>query len=215
VYKVIVFDFDGVILESLDIKTKAFLKVYDNYPEYADEISTYHLQNGGMSRYNKFIHINNNILNVPITDENIKTMASIFSKSVMEEMLQCPFVKGAFDFIRKYSLTANLYIASGTPEEELRVIVGKRSIGQYFKGVYGTPKTKAEIIQAIISSENISKDDICFVGDALTDYKESLKVGVPFIARINNDTPDNPFLKMDLNSVNDLNDLDKFLKQEF
>ena len=26
--KVIIFDFDGVILESLDIKTKAFLKVY-------------------------------------------------------------------------------------------------------------------------------------------------------------------------------------------
>jgi beta-phosphoglucomutase-like phosphatase (HAD superfamily) len=116
VFKVIIFDFDGVILESLDIKTKAFIKVYQEYPEHADEIAQYHLQNGGISRYKKFVHINTNILGIPIDENKIEELAKIFSNCTTEEILKCPFVYGALELLSEYSKIAKLYIVSGTPQ---------------------------------------------------------------------------------------------------
>ena len=213
VFKIIIFDFDGVILESLDIKTKAFLKVYQDYPEHADEIARYHLQNGGVSRYKKFVHINTNILGIPIDENKTEELAKVFSEAVVDEMIKCPFVEGALEFLGKYSKIARLYVASGTPQDELRFIVEKCGLAQYFNGVYGTPRTKGEIIQDILNKENVDNNEAVFVGDAMTDYEGAKEANVPFIARINGQTPDNPFLKMDITSVNDLKELDTLLEK--
>lgn len=214
-FNVIIFDFDGVILESLDIKTKAFLEVYRDYPEYADEIAQYHLKNGGVSRYQKFEHININILGIPIDDNEINKMAKIFSEAVVDEMLKCSFVPGALDFLSKYSQISNLYIASGTPQDELRLIVEKCGIGQYFKGVYGTPKKKAEIVRSILVRESISNEKAVFIGDAITDYEGAMEANIPFVARINGLTPDNPLIEMDIPTVYDLEELDILLQKGF
>jgi len=204
-----------VILESLDIKTKAFLKVYQDYPEHAHEIAQYHLQNGGVSRYKKFVHINTNILGITIDENKTEELAKIFSEAVVDEMLKCPFVEGAMEFLDKYSKIARLYIASGTPQDELRFIVKKCGLAQYFNGVYGTPRTKGEIIQDILNIENVDNNEAVFVGDAMTDYEGAKDTDIPFIARINRLTPDNPFLTMNVTSVNELKELDVLMKKGF
>ena len=51
--KAIIFDFDGVICESVNVKTIAFKKLFADYPEHQDRIVEYHLVNGGISRYEK------------------------------------------------------------------------------------------------------------------------------------------------------------------
>jgi len=214
-FKIIILDFDGVILESLDIKTKAFLKVYQDYPEHADEIAQYHLQNGGVSRYKKFIHINTNILGIPIDDNKTEELAKIFSEAVVDEMLKCAFVNGALEFLNKYSTLSRLYVASGTPQDELRFIVEKCKLAQYFDGVYGTPRTKAEIIKDILNKEDLNNNEAVFVGDAMTDYDGAKDANVPFVARINGLTPDNPFLTMNVTSVNDLKELDILMEKGF
>ncbi len=60
--KAIIFDLDGVILESADIKTKAFLKLFEAFPKHVDVILDYHVKNMGISRYVKLRHIYNNML---------------------------------------------------------------------------------------------------------------------------------------------------------
>jgi len=210
-FKVIIFDFDGVILESVNIKTKAFLKVYEDYPEHADEISYYHLQNSGVSRYKKFVHIHRYILKIPIDEQKIDELAKAFSEAVLEEILKCPFVNGAQKFLDKYSDSCHLYIASGTPENELRFVVDRCKLNKYFKGVYGSPASKSEIIKRILEMEKINNNEALFVGDAITDYRGANEAEISFIARINRDIPDNPFIKMDVTYVNDLKELDELL----
>lgn len=212
-YKVVVLDFDGVILESLDVKKNAFLKVYEDYPEKAEIIALYHLQNGGISRYRKFEYINKNILGIPIDDSIVTDLADTFSKAVVEEMLRCSYVEGAYDFLKKYSKKKRLYIASGTPKDELRMIIEKCGLSQFFIGVYGSPLTKAEIIKKIMLDEYITKNEIVFVGDALTDYEGAREANVPFIARINQSIPDNPLISNDIMSVNNLKELDEMLER--
>ena len=53
--KNIFFDFDGVILDSVDCKTQAFEKMYSKYGnDIAKKVKKYHLNNGGVSRFEKF-----------------------------------------------------------------------------------------------------------------------------------------------------------------
>ena len=71
-YSTIIFDCDGVILNSNDIKTNAFYeiaKVYGHLP--ALELKNYHKINGGVSRYEKFNYLFTNILCRPFESEEI------------------------------------------------------------------------------------------------------------------------------------------------
>ena len=61
-YNSIIFDCDGVILNSNAIKTEAFRNILNNYDLNAvDEFIDYHRKNGGISRYAKLEHFLKNI----------------------------------------------------------------------------------------------------------------------------------------------------------
>ena len=50
--KIIFFDFDGVIVESVDIKTKAFAMLFEHEGrDIANRVIDYHLKNSGVSRF--------------------------------------------------------------------------------------------------------------------------------------------------------------------
>ncbi len=69
--KAIVFDFDGVILESAQIKTETFADVVKDYPkEQADAFVAYHITHMGISRHVKFQYFIEEILKQPYSAEN-------------------------------------------------------------------------------------------------------------------------------------------------
>ena len=63
--KLILLDFDGVIIESVGIKDEAFEKLYQNYPKHLTQIMEYHLSHNATIRFIKFRYIVENILNEP------------------------------------------------------------------------------------------------------------------------------------------------------
>ncbi len=204
--KIIIFDFDGVIIESFDIKTQAFRELFKTYPGKVDEIVEYHQQNGGVSRYKKFKYIYTNILKQPLDEATLKELGEKFSSLVVEEVKKCPYVPGVLEFIREKSKKLKLFIVSGTPEEELRTIVVARGIAKYFKGIYGSPAIKSEIMQEILIREKIDRKDAIFIGDTITDYKEAIRAEVPFIARINS-LSENPLLELAIPKFHDFYEL--------
>ena len=199
--KAIIFDFDGVIIESFDIKTQAFRELFKD-SEKVEKIVEYHKQNGGVSRYKKFKYIYSEILKQPLDDKTFNDLGERFSNLVVEEVKKCPYVPGAVEFIRRNSNKLRLFIASGTPEEELRAIVAARDITKYFRGIYGSPTIKSEILSGILNRENLDKKDVIFIGDTITDYNEAAKLGVPFMARINS-LSGNPLLDIDVPRFHD------------
>ena len=67
--KAIIFDFDGVLVESVDIKTRAFARLFESEENDAvKEIVNYHLGHAGVSRFEKFKYIYNNILQIYIKE---------------------------------------------------------------------------------------------------------------------------------------------------
>jgi len=207
--KAVVFDFDGVILESFDIKTKAFAFLFKDYPEYLEEIIKLHKGHGGMSRFEKFEIIYRDILGQPLSKERKQELGKQFSEYVYQEVLESPFVEGAKEFLEKYYQKISLFVASGTPEEELRSIVKERGLDKYFKGVFGIPLKKKDITLKIMEESGFNPKEVVFVGDAIEDYQGAKEAGVRFIGRI---TENNPFGDLQLNgTINNLSNLENFI----
>lgn len=206
--KAIVFDFDGVILESADIKTRAFRRLFQFAPpDVLNKIVAYHLDHMGISRYVKFRYIYEEILKLPLTPVLEQALGEKFSSLVIEEVLEAPFVPGALEFLQNKQGEYQMFVASGTPETELVHIVKCRGIANYFQEVHGSPRGKTEIIEDILQRFSLKLRELAFVGDALSDYKAAQKTGVQFVARIYPGTDELEQCRYKLQDLRELEDL--------
>lgn len=183
--KVVIFDFDGVIAESLDIKTKAFAELFQKENKNARrKIVDYHLRNLGVSRYEKFKHIYTKILKRPLGKNEFKMLCAEFSGLVRDKVIAAAYVKGAKEFLQRYAHRYRCFVLSATPKQELGQIIRERKIRHFFKAVYGTPDDKPVIVRKILAEEKARPKEAVYIGDSLSDYRAARANSVRFIARI-------------------------------
>jgi HAD superfamily hydrolase (TIGR01549 family) len=183
--KAIIFDFDGVIVESMDIKAQAFAYLFREYPkDIIEKVVKLHLDNGGMSRFEKFKIIYKEYLNKKLTSEEEKRLGNEFSNCCYHEMLKCPYVKGVKHFLENNYENYLFFIVSGTPHEEINDLVDERDLRKYFKEVLGSPEKKETLTKQILQTYNLQQNETVFIGDAPNDYVGAKEAGIPFIARI-------------------------------
>lgn len=190
----IIFDFDGVLVESVDVKTQAFAALYAHYGErVVAAVKTYHLRHGGMSRFDKFRHFQTSILGEPpLSEQQLADLAAAFSELVVDRVVAAPMVAGARQFLDDCRERQRLYVVSGTPTAELGDIVARRGLQPYFAGIWGSPSTKAQNIAALLGAEGLRAGRCVMIGDAMTDLEGASANAVPFLGRVAPGT-DNPF----------------------
>lgn len=203
----IIFDLDGVLLESTKVKTRAFVTLFADHPEHLDRIVAYHEANGGVPRFDKFRHIYAEILNEPLSPERFAALCDRYSGLCLSEVLTVPLVAGAQDFLRDYHRDLRLFVASGTPEDELKEILARRGLVRYFHGAFGSPASKAEIVGRILAGWSLDLKDTLVVGDSETDLKAAQQHGVPFIGRIHPGSPASWRTRSGLVTVRDLTEI--------
>lgn len=181
--KYIFFDFDGVLAESVNIKTEAFRQMYLSHGEsFAQKVVDYHLDNGGVSRYEKFKIYNGEWLGEEVTPEKINELALIFSDLVMEGVVNCKEVEGTTSFLNSAEAYIK-YIITGTPTTEIKPILEKRKMDHFFVEAYGAPEKKDFWVKEILKKQNINPKQCVFIGDALTDYNAAINNDIVFILR--------------------------------
>ena len=197
----IIFDFDGVILESTGIKDDTFRAMFaDETDAHQAAILKLHRANGGVSRNWKFEKIFQDILARPLTITHRDRLALRFRTLVMDRILDCPFVPGALEFLEAHKNRTIMVIASGTPENELLEIVEHRGIAAYFDKVKGAPDTKTAIIRKLLDHLGLAPENCLCVGDSMTDYEAATENRIPFMGRVMEDgigpfPPDIPVIK--------------------
>ena len=180
--KNIIFDFDGVILDSVPVKTEAFRKLFNEYPkEVVDKFIEFHLENGGVSRYEKIKYFFEELLQKSINNKKILFLANKYSELTKEELANNKYlIKDSVEFIKKNHKTYNMHIASGADENDLRYICDKLDLTQYFLSINGSPTQKSEIIKNILASNIYKKSETIMIGDSITDFNASLENEIEF-----------------------------------
>lgn len=170
--KNIFFDFDGVIAESVSAKTEAFRSLYLPYgEEIANGVVQHHIYFGGVSRYEKFKIYHKKYLNEDISEDKVQILAAQFSELVLDKVINSKEVIGATEFIKKYSGSHKMWIITGTPTPEIKIITQKRGLKKYFIGLHGSPKNKKYWTEFLIKKHNLNRKETLFLGDATTDFE--------------------------------------------
>lgn len=187
--KGIIFDFDGVICDSVNVKTEAFKLMYNEYgKEVVEKVEKYHNLHGGISRYEKFRYFHKEFLGIKLNEDEVFKMAEVFSSIVLQKVIDSDYIPGIIEFIKSRFKNTDLFICTGTPETEILEILESKKIKKYFTGIYGSPKNKVEIINLIMNNCKIKRDQLEFYGDAMTDYNAAKVTQIKFIGLLNSIT---------------------------
>ncbi len=104
---------------------------------------------------------------------------SKYSKECIKMYCNATLTPGILNLLNNYNL--NYYVASGSDEEELNMVFKNRSMDQYFKKIYGSPRTKHQSVSKILSDCDNKKDRVVLIGDSVSDLNASLNHSIDFI----------------------------------
>lgn len=179
---VVVFDFDGVLVDSVDVKTEAFAALYEvDGPSVVEQVVAHHLANGGVSRQRKLAVYEEQFAGRTATPERIEELSARFADLVVERVVAAPAMPHAEEVLAALSDRLPVHVASGTPQDELRAIVHRRGMEDWFTGVHGAPDPKDVLLNRIATEEGTTPQRLLMIGDARTDYEGAIRAGAGFV----------------------------------
>ena len=191
-YKVILWDFDGVILDSMAIRDQGFVEVLKEYPEVqVNELLVYHRKNGGLSRYVKFRYFFEKIRAEEISNDSVNGLAEQFS-DVMKSLLINPslLISDSLNFIVENARRYKMHIVSGSDGNELRYLCEQLDIDEYFLTIDGSPTPKKQLVKSVISQFGYAQKDCVLIGDSINDFEAAESNSIDFMGFNNSDLMD-------------------------
>ncbi len=185
-YSTLIFDCDGVVLNSNKIKTESFRKILIGYNQMAvEEFIRFHKNNGGISRYLKLEKFLNTIL-IKYDSKykpKIKELENLIKKYGYESkssLFESEVTKDLYK-LRKYTSNMPWLIVSGGDQNELREVFSHKKIYKFFNGgIFGSPDKKMEILKRELAKGTI-KQPALMLGDSKLDHIAANKNNIDFI----------------------------------
>lgn len=177
--KTVVFDFDGVLVDSVELKENAMKETFLEFgKDFAEEVLSYHKE-FYTTRYTTAEYVQRTL---NIEDEGfVKKYAKKYSDLVEEQIVKMPFYTGAESLLISLSKNMPIYISTGTPKEEIERILTRKCCKHLFNGVYGSPDKKEDHFKKILEETGLDSEEILFIGDMPSDYHTSQIIGVNFL----------------------------------
>jgi len=192
-YDGIFFDFDGVIADSVDAKIMAFGELYREFgPEVRAAVMAYQRAVPGETRFDKIPRFHRDLLGIELSPDEITHWCDRLSDIVLDEVVASPLlpdVPEILTLLRDQGVPA--HIVSGTPHDELQVIVDRKGLRAFFASARGAPQKKHVIVEDILAATGLARERCLFVGDAMTDYDCAQTCRLDFLGRV--ERGQNPF----------------------
>ena len=178
----IIFDCDGVILNSNQLKTKAYFKAaYSSYGnELASSLTTYLTNNTGKPRGYFIDYFLKNIVPPNIPGLGYEELFNAVTLEIHKGLMECEISPCLFN-LREKTTDIKWFVASGGAEKELKHVFKERSLFDLFDGgIYGGPMTKDEILSSLINKKHI-KFPALLLGDSKYDYEAASRAKLDFL----------------------------------
>ncbi|MDA9228124.1 HAD-IA family hydrolase [Flavobacteriales bacterium] len=182
--KTVLWDFDGVILDSMKVRDWGFEEIFKDFDqELIDKLLAYHRINGGLSRYVKIRYFFEELLGQSITEERVLEYAQKFSTLMRKELTNSKnLITDTVNFIKNNHQNYNFHIVSGSDQEELRFLNKELRIDQYFISIHGSPTPKKQLVATLLKKHDYSLVRTCLIGDSINDYEAAIENDISFYA---------------------------------
>lgn len=179
----IFWDFDGVIKDSVDVKTLAFERTFLPFGrEIASRVKQHHESHGGISRFEK-IPLYLTWAGEPASPAQVEVFCNRFSQSVLREVIDSPWVPGVREYLLGHFTKQYFVLVTATPQDEIEKILAALELAHCFRKVHGAPTKKHDAIKAVLSELECPPRQALMIGDAETDWQAAHANSVPFLLR--------------------------------
>ena len=175
--KGLIFDFDGTLIESNDVKRSVFLSLAKE-EESGLAVMQSILELPDLDRYEiwkKFAtELNKN-------NEFASIKADLFNKKLRSAMRGTPEVPGATNLL-KFAQKRELlvFISSMTPTKELMLEIKRRNWNDYVCQAFGSPNEKVRTLRSVIRDYALTESELLVIGDGADDKESASANGVKF-----------------------------------
>ncbi len=188
--KVVFWDFDGVIKDSVEVKSDAFEQLFLPFgKDIAKKVRIHHEENGGISRFDKlpiYLDWAGQTLSTQLIDE----YSDKFSLLVKQKIIDSEWTNGVLEYLQENYQRQQFFIVTATPQQEIEEILIQLKIENYFKQVIGSPVSKVSALKLLINKYGIDRKKAIMIGDTLSDFESAKDRQIPFVlfmTRLNKD----------------------------
>ncbi len=182
-FSVLFWDFDGVIKDSVTVKSLAFEQLFLPYGrEVADRVRQHHEAHGGVSRFEK-MPIYLAWAGEPVSAERIQDFCDRFSQLVRQAVINAAWVPGVREYLQAHHTRQRFILMTATPQEEVQQILHALKISHCFREVHGAPTPKATAIRDVLERLQCPPEQALVVGDSEADLDAAEANNVAFMLR--------------------------------
>lgn len=180
---IVFWDFDGVIKDSVAVKTVGFEQLFLPYgKELAERVRRHHEAHGGVSRYEK-IPIYLEWAGETVSAARVQDFCEGFARLVQQAVIDAPWVAGVREYLLAQHSRQCFVLVTATPQEEIQQILQALNIAHCFNRVFGAPASKTGSVRELLRELKCPPEWAVLVGDSEMDLKAAQENGVPFLLR--------------------------------
>ncbi len=179
--RMLVFDFDGTLVDTNPIKRRAFERCFAEFPAQLNEILAYCCGHHHTPRGEKFRHVYERILKRPYTSEIAASLHARFNSETTQQIIAAPEIRGAERFLQTMGRARETALLSSTPQAVLVEIIERRGWRAYFREVRGAPVDKAVWLTKTWQGRGWPAHAVLFIGDTAEDAQAAAAAGCTFL----------------------------------
>lgn len=181
--QLVFWDFDGVIKDSVEVKTAAYVALFLPYGhEVATRVRQHHEANGGVSRFEK-IPLYLKWAGESASESQAQEFCSRFSNLVKQAVVDSPWVPGVREYLLKHCARQYFVLVTATPQDEIQQIIETLGIARCFREVHGAPEKKSTAIEDVLRRLKCDPQHALMVGDSDTDLMAAKDNSIAFQLR--------------------------------
>lgn len=166
--KAIVFDYDGVIVDSFPTVHKVYQIMCKKLGKKCPPtLAGFREQYGRSSR--EFMRKGS------FTPAEIESADKVYLQEILKQ--DAPFFPGIKKIVEKLSQDYLLFLLSASPQEDVELKLKSKGMEKYFTEIIGSRKNgpikKVPELKALLRKQNLMPEEVIMIGDRINDYEDA------------------------------------------